>query len=464
MVSSIASAVISSLEIFARGGGGGSGGGGGGGGIEFVLGYLPMHFLGALLRKAKNKSTVLWIIANIGGWSIAGIYAGFWIMMGGYGWLIGICALVGMSAGLYGLFSKLKQSKRVKERLTTAAHQDAAWNQERLVEHAKAIFMRYQGDWSRLDIEAMKTYMTPRYHYHASLLIYTLQLMKRSNLINNVAIQDAVIIAADDSIDNSRDIFTIGFNATAQDELFEIIDGVQTHLLTSTEQFTEYWTFIRSGDTWLLDRIDQATVDPGSLNAQLDTFANQHGYHYSADMGVLFVPKRGYLFGGAKFAARKLSRSDINNHIVGLYNNQLLIQLYTYRKDVSQNNGKSYVVAQASVPKSYGRIVVRRKSLMSDITTNILHPFSIPGLEKMNTEWMQFNNKYDVYASSAEQVTSFELLNPTYMEQLEALGFKVTIEVVDNVVYLYTDERETSVETYATMLDLLNKAFKEMRL
>ena len=69
-----------------------------------------------------------------------------------------------------------------------------------------------------------------------------------------------------------------------------------------------------------------------------------------------------------------------------------------------------------------------------------------------------------MFASGYEQATSFELLNPTYMEQLEALPFEVNIEVVDNVVYLYTDERGSDGATYETMLDLLEKAFKEMRL
>ena len=69
-----------------------------------------------------------------------------------------------------------------------------------------------------------------------------------------------------------------------------------------------------------------------------------------------------------------------------------------------------------------------------------------------------------MYASNAEQATSFELLNPTYREQLAALPFAVTIEVVDNVIYLYTDERGTDVATYGIMLDLVHKAFKELRL
>ena len=41
------------LEQFARGGGGGSGGGSGGGGssILFLIGYLPVYFLGKVLKK-----------------------------------------------------------------------------------------------------------------------------------------------------------------------------------------------------------------------------------------------------------------------------------------------------------------------------------------------------------------------------------------------------------------------------
>ena len=85
-------------------------------------------------------------------------------------------------------------------------------------------------------------------------------------------------------------------------------------------------------------------------------------------------------------------------------------------------------------------------------------------LKKVETEWITFNDKYEVYASEAERVTSFELLYPTFMEQLEALPFEVTIEVVDNAVYLYTISDGTNSDRYATMLDLLRKAFVEIRL
>ncbi len=446
------------LEQLARAGGGGSGGGGGGGGsggsggsgggIEVLFGYLPMHFVGSLLARLKKKSLAMAVVASLIGWPIAIFYAMFWVNTWAFmGWIIGAAALVGMAAGLYGWFDKIKQSPLMRGRLQKAAEADAAWDEQKLLDHATKTFLKYQQDWSSQNTASMKTYMTPQYHYHASLLVFTLKTMKRKDIMENVHISNAQIIDMNDAEDNNSDYYTVGFSASAEDSLVEALDD--SLIFKDTSSFTEYWTFRRSGDTWLLDVISQATANPYTNNNQLQLLAQQNKYCYSPDMGWLFIPKRGQLFGGAKFGT-----SDINNHIVGLYKGEMLVQLYSYVKD-PQNNTKAYVVAQVNVPREYGNIVVRRKKTLQ---------LPIRGLERVETEWTQFNKKYEVYASAPEQATSFELLNPTYMEQLEALPFDVNIEVVDNVVYLYTNERGTSIETYSVMLDLLQKAFKEMRL
>lgn len=436
------------LEWFARGGGGGSSSGGGdGGGIIVLLGYVPMHFVGAKLRKRFLKNESLIIPFNIAGWVLAVIYAALWIAVwDGIGFWIALGALAGMPAGLYGWFGKIKQSKLVKGKLQAAAVNDSAWNEQQLTEYAKSVFLRYQQDWSSLNTASIQTYTTPAYHHHASLLLYILQLMGRRDVMENVQIMDAAIMDISDSPDNSQDSFMIGMTASAHDQLVQN-DG--TVLYTENSNFTEYWTFKRSGNTWLLDRIQQATASLSTANAELSSLAAQNGYYFSPDMGWLFIPKRGQLFGGAKFGT-----ADINNHVVGLYNNQLLVQLYSYIKE-PKNNTKPYVIAQVNVPKQYGNIIVRRNKLVQ---------MPILGLQRVQTEWTQFNKKYEVFASAPEQATSFELLNPTYMEQLEALPFEVNIEVVDNVIYLYTNERGSSADTYQTMLDLVNKAFREMRL
>jgi hypothetical protein len=443
------------LEFFARGGGGGSGGssGGGGEGIFFVLGYLPMHFVGSGLAKLAQKfpSPIILIVVNIVGWAIAIAYAIIWTFVWkSLGFLVGIAALVGVAAGLYGWFGKIKQSPLVKKALAGAAAKDAAWDEDKLLTYAKNTFIQYQKDWSVFNTDNMKAYLTDRYLMHAWLLMTILHQMGRRNAVSNVSIAEAQIVTLHDSDMNDQDQFTVGFTASAHDELIET--ATDKVLFTDNNTFTEYWTFKRNGNNWLLDTIGQSTADAYATNSAMQQLASRYGYYYSQDMGWLFIPKRGVLFEGARFGT-----SDINNHIVGMYDGKLLVQVYSYIKD-PQNYSKPYVVAQAALPKSYGQIVVRRKK-------SGLQLFNKPrGLEKVETEWTEFNKKYEVYADNFELATSFELLNPTYMEQLEALPFEVNIEVVDNVVYLYVVESRSSAQIYQTMLDLLQKAFKEMRL
>lgn len=98
------------INNFARGGGGGSSSGDSGGGIIILIGYLPMHAIGALLR----RFIPVWV-ASLIGWPIAVIYAIFWfgISFGddsdisAFGIIVAFAALVGMGAGLYNWFNKI---------------------------------------------------------------------------------------------------------------------------------------------------------------------------------------------------------------------------------------------------------------------------------------------------------------------------------------------------------------------
>lgn len=450
--------IFVALELFARAGGGGSGGSSGGGGdgdgdgIVFLalVGYVPTHGLGAFLRrKLPSESGAASLLAHVITWPLSIIWAIACFAMFGsgfFGSIVALGAIIGAPAGLFNWFSEvLKQSAEVKQRLKRAVANDPMWDEAQLVDFAKQTFMRYQYDWSRQDTESMKQYMTEGYHYHASLFIYTLQLMQRTNTMEDIVIDEAVVMQVHDDQNDANDRVTIGITARAKDTL--INTAANAAIFTDNSSFTEYWTFARSGSTWLLADIGQATADMDAYNNELAAFAARNKYCYGVDMGWLFIPERGQLFGQAKFGV-----SDINNHAVGLYKESLLVQLYTY---AAFNGAQPRVIAQVNVPKTYGNIIVHRKQ-SSNINTR--------GLERIETEWIQFNQQYEVYASNAEQATSFELLNPTYMEQLAALPFAVTIEVVDNVIYLYTDERGTDVATYGIMLDLVHKAFKELRL
>lgn len=455
------SLIADAIELMARGGGGGSGGGGGGGSaggsggggglaIIAMVGYVPLHFIASKLRKLFWE-THLWIVAQASVWIVAllvTVLLPVWI--GWIGIIIGMGALIGAGTGLYGALEKLRRRKQVKLSLAASAANDPAWNEVTIQNRVREVFAAYQADWTNRNWEHMRAYMTPTYHQHATLMIVALLHAKRINNVADPIIDELIITDMRDSEYDEQDKVTVGITAHARDQLIDEETG--DVLYTDTNPFVEYWHFQRMGDTWMLDGIDQATADEQMGAPALRKLAADNGYFYSLDWGWLLIPKRGHLFGNAKFGT-----SDINNHVIGIYNNSYLLQLYTYTPNPTGQQDQ-YLIAQTNVPRSYGRIVVRRKKW-----TNFMTP---RGLRKISMEWGDFNKKYDVYASSAEGPTSFELLHPVYMERLEALKFEVNIEVVDNVVYLYAPHGRADEFSgdYAVMLELLREAYKQMRM
>ncbi|MDN5274370.1 MAG: hypothetical protein JWP06_271 [Candidatus Saccharibacteria bacterium] len=443
--------LLEPLHSVARAGGGGSSSGGDGGGVLiYLLGYLPMHFIGALLRKRQENLTS-WMAAQVIGWMLCAIYCVFWVASTGIfiGGMIAACAVLGTGAGLYNWFSKLKRNKRETEELKQAASFDPVWNEQVILRRASDVFMMYQQDWTARSWERFSQYMTLHYQQHSSLMIAALLQARRINKVNEPVIDQVMITELRDSLNNAEDTVTVGITAHARDVLIDELTGEE--LYVDKSQFTEYWSFKRVGNEWYLDGIEQVTATTWKADASLQQLAQKYGYFYSLDWGWLLIPKRGRLFGRVNFGV-----SDINNHIIGIYNNNYLLQLYTY--DLNPKNSGSYLIAQTNVPKTYGDIVVRRKKW-----TNLLKP---KRLEKISMEWGDFNKKYEVFATTYEGATSFELLHPAFMEKLEALPFEVNIEVVDNVVYLYSPQKteNNSVETYAKMLEILQEAYKQMKM
>ena len=336
---------------------------------------------------------------------------------------------------------------KIKADLAQAAAADIIWKANSIEAHAKDTFIQYQKDWSVFDLDSMKQYMTPGYYQHNLLMMGALKLHARQNDVRNPVVNSAEVVEFTDNDDDTKDTHTVQLNVHVFDVLNDTRENKQ--LFAQYLATTEYYKFVRSGSTWKFAGIDQATAQPSKRNVPLEAFAKKNGYFYSLDWGHLLIPKRGQLFRYGTFGV-----SDINNHVIGLYKD-IIVQLYTYAQVPGAN--VEYLIAQTSVPKSYGNIVVRNKS-------GVYSP-KVKKLRKLKMEWQDFNKKYEVFASDENLATSFELLHPTFMEQLEALPFEVSIEVVDNIVYLYTSGYGlTKSENYETMLTILKAAFKEMRM
>lgn len=457
---------LETISSLARAGGGGSGGGsGGGGGIEtlFILaGYFPSYYLGKLIKKIFNRRTELIISFSFGlvasiALLISGLYAG---AIGTYVMVLVIIGIwTGWSAAFFGVWSKLrKKSKATKQQIYASSRTDSMWNEAAMMDVARATFARYQQDWSQFNIQSMQQYMTPAYAKHASLLMAALKQLGRSNRLRNLKLEDTLIVEARDDAYDTNDSFDVAFNAFADDEL---LDSQGTVLFKDSSNFIEYWHFVRSNDTWLLASVTQQTQVLSSTNLSLRDFASSNYMYYSLDMGWLLLPQGGLLVNRGQFG-----KSDINNHVVGMYNEHL-VQLYTYSPRVTSTGADSWLVLQIVLPKSYGAIIVQpRRKYMSK---RAVYNKPTKKYKQYTFEWSDFNDHYSVHATEQDRLAAFELINPGFMAELYDGGLDMSIEVVDNVLYLYRyigirSVAETSAEEYRAMLSLGLKAFKELRL
>lgn len=454
--------LYSAIEILARGGGGGSGGGSGGGGgggeLLALLGYIPSYYIGLAVKRVLPRKAEL-IVSITSATAITILLLVLTSNSGGLGVLVAVMVIIGVWAGWYaaffGVMEKLKNRiKKTKDQVAVAAASDSAWDSASLKQQYTAIFMQYQKDWSQFNLNSIISYTTPEYARHAGLMLRTLKEMHRTNTMSNIEILQSGIVEMHDSSDDSHDSFQVAFHAKAEDTLWDTRS--ETALYTDTSEFTEFWTFVRKDDRWLLSGISQGTAEIAAQNSDIKAFAERNGMYYSLDMGWLFLPRRGVLFKGGAFKT-----SDINNHVVGLYNDNL-IQLYTYEPTANY----SILVAQINLPKSYEGILIRRKASFFSAWKP---PKAPSNYQRYTMEWADFNGHYTVHATNQDSLATFELLNPGFMAYLYDADTNVSIEVADNVVYLYklvaaNKKVVNPIDEYEKLLTILYKAFKELRL
>lgn len=439
-------------------GGGGSGGSGGGiGALILIAGFIIGFIVAKTIQKIFPRKTEKLIAGLV---FISTSLVGIWIASSSFFFeFLMLVFLVGLWMGWGAIFSKAVEKARqaaekTKQTLSRAAKIDKNWEYTTLVDLTNKTFMAYQADWSNSNKESIKTYTTTEYAEHAGLMLRLLDELGRQNQIKNPKIIRQKIIRANDDTDNSKDSFTVDIYASAEDKLINRSSG--DILYADNNMFHEYWTFVRQANQWLLSGISQATARLNSRNSSLKELAKANQMHYSLDMGWLFLPANGVLFKGGRFG-----RSDINNHVIGLHNNHL-IQLYTYSDPTTFNA----LIAQITLPKSYGGILVRRRGgLLADLKT----PKPPKNYAEYHLEWPDFEKLYRTYATDADRLATFELLNPKFMAYLYDTDPRVSIEVADNTVYLYKQissgsKYSVKPDEYKILLNILNMALKELKL
>lgn len=399
----------------ARGGGGGSSSGGGGGGGGFSSGSSYSSSSSGDSSGSSSPVAVIFFLIIFFGVIILFIY------------------LAAKSK-----VSSLGLPPGFKDPLTDPKAEPA---KKQAATRGREVFDQFQAAWSTFDLDSMKNVTSNEFYKKMVLELNVLKNYQRQDKMDGTVILNFLIEEATFSADG----FTAYVRAKANDKLIDLRENKQ--LFIDSSVFSEYWHFVRRGNQYVLDHIDQTTASAAKKNSTIESFASQNGFYYDIDFGWLMMPSRGAIFGPAGFG-----NADINNHVIG-YHKDKIVEFYTYEPKAGAGMAP-ILVAQAILPKRYDDILVTEKSWYN------FKPKQ-KGLIKIETESVDFNKKFSVWAADADKATSFELLATNFMERIYALEQEINIEVVDNVLYLYAPDTNVA---YDQLLQILGWAFDEMKL
>lgn len=452
--------------IAAAGGGGSSSGGSGGGGGEIIalLGYVPSYYLGKLVKKLLPRKAELIVSASSAA-VITLLLLGATVLSGnGDAIFFMILVVIGVWTGWYtaffSTFDKLRgKFTKNKAAMLQAAQTDSTWDQAAIEQQVRDIFVAFQADWSAFNRERIATYTSPRYKGHVDLMLSCLQQLGRTNFVENPVISQLGIIDVVDDKNDSNDRFTAVIEWKASDRAIVIATGKE--LWKNNQSVVEYWHFVRNQRTWLLDGITQDSAAPWLSDQQLAQFATQNSMYYSLDMGVLYLPDSGILFN-----QKGQQRKDVNNHVVGTYHGHL-VQFYTFSYITGSDRAsiEQRLVAQIQLPKSYGGILIESvKSKRGERLFGLMKNKAPTGYTQHQFEWQDFNDRYRVYATDADRLAAFELVNPGFMAYLYDNDPQVSIEVAENIVYLHKPVAMAIPMDYEKFLAIMLTAFKELKM
>ncbi len=447
---------MSTMPLFAlarAGGGGSSGGGGGGGGGGGFSGGGVSHGNGCSFQECPVQNTLFFIV----------FFAFF-----------GYAVFAAIKRRRAGQAAEVAHIAEADAALSAASTQDTAWDKTTLITLARNTFLEFQRAWGVIDIPALEKILTPDMYKRIALELAVLNNEGRRNPTEITEIVEATIFDARDESENNKDRFSVRFTAQADDKLVEVATG--GIFFEDTSAFTEIWDFAREGDSWKLAAIHQATEDAASLMGSIQEFSAKNNFFYNPDFGWLMLPNKGVLFSEGRFG-----NTDINNHVIGYFRDKI-VEFYTMDiwKNKQNNQKTSYLIAQAILPIQHNDILIRRKHLLQ---------FTPNGMVKHEMESNEFIKEFQVCSDPNDNMETFELLTPNFMEMIMKLPFELTIEVVGNTLYLATENKSPSLTTifgaiaeaakagngttpnipagevnYDTMLNILSYAFDEMKM
>lgn len=176
---------------------------------------------------------------------------------GGGGWLSIIALPIMPIYAAIITFQVRKKSQACKELLARLEKLDPAWDLDAIRRRVNEVFFKVQGAWVERDQTLAKNCMSQAIFNKHKMQTDQMIAQHRRNVLEDINLIETEIVDVQDFADNKRDRFWVYVKGEmrdfmADDRTRDIVSGNE-----EKEKFTELWKFIRAGDTWVLDEIDQ---------------------------------------------------------------------------------------------------------------------------------------------------------------------------------------------------------------
>ncbi len=235
-ISVLLAILLFSIAVFARAGGGHSFGGSSSSG----------GFRGGGHSGGGGGGDILFLIMLI----VRYPYIGIPVVIGG----IAFFYFMGRGANNYRINSVIRKAGKLSDEQLKAANAlnlakikefDPNFSEERFLERAKDAFMIIQKAWSDQNLSLIRPFVSNGVYNRFSIQIEIQKAENRRNLIENINILNANIIAA--ASDNFYDRIDVAFSVMMDDKDIDL--KTQKVLQVNESSFIEYWTFLRKRGT-----------------------------------------------------------------------------------------------------------------------------------------------------------------------------------------------------------------------
>ena len=213
--------ILAAEFLYGRaGGGGGSGGGGGGGGYRHSSGSSG----------GDGTFELVLIIAMV----IFGI----------------LCAIM----AIYRQIRKVAKINSINKLLKTISLKELGWNPLKIEKYVRKNFLDIQRAWGDNDLVRLNETIHPDLYPSWSDQINEFKSNGQRNAMDKIRVRGIKFIDIKNFKDDEKDEFTVEIKAHARDRT---IDSSGKTIKSITSNFSEFWTFEREGEEWLLREVHQ---------------------------------------------------------------------------------------------------------------------------------------------------------------------------------------------------------------